>query len=369
MKKPRIGVLGSGQLGQMMAEVTLRHEIPMVSYSPDIESPMSHLGVKVIEGEFDDTDRILQFLSQIDILTFEFENIPSRTLQFLNESQNTNSVLIYPPPNALLIAQDRLLEKNHFQSLGFKTPQYYHLTSANRSPQIEFPLIVKTIRFGYDGKGQSQIKNENEWQSFLGFAFSNPESEYIVEEKIQFQKEASVILTRFVDGSIYDYGVVENQHKNHILDLSIFPADIDKTLAKKMQSIAHTLANSLEYIGTMGVEFFLTENEVYLNEFAPRPHNSGHFSQDCGSISQFKLHILAILGEKPKLPLHPNPTLMKNILGNDYEHSISIANKLLADERYELHLYGKKIAKQGRKMGHMNFKGKLDEVSELFFEL
>ncbi|TGL55033.1 5-(carboxyamino)imidazole ribonucleotide synthase [Leptospira kemamanensis] len=364
----KIGVLGSGQLGQMMCLEAVPLGYGFYCYSPEKNSPAEKVGAKATTSSYESLDQIEKFINEVDVLSFEFENIPKQTLDFLSNQKN---VSVFPPPKALIIAQDRFLEKSHFRKLGFRTANFFHLTrdTANIAVAIPFPWIIKTLRFGYDGKGQVKIRTEEEYKEFLNTAFLSDASEYLIEEVIPFQKEISIILTRFQNGDIVCYGAVENEHKDHILDLSIFPARIPVALNLEAIEMASKLAESLHYVGTLGVEFFLLDNHLYLNEFAPRPHNTGHYTQDCQSFSQFYLHVQAIVGKLPPTDVRPKPTLMKNILGNSYEESLTIANELLKDDRYHLHLYAKEEAKQGRKMGHMNFKGNLEEVNPLFHEL
>ncbi|TGM80713.1 5-(carboxyamino)imidazole ribonucleotide synthase [Leptospira bouyouniensis] len=364
----KIGVLGSGQLGQMMCLEAVPLGYSFYCLSPDANSPSEKVGAKATVSSYDSHSELENFLNQIDVLSFEFENIPKPTLDFL---KNQKSVTVFPPPQALIIAQDRFLEKTHFRKLGFRTAEFFHLTNdtSKLDISIEFPWIIKTLRFGYDGKGQVKVKSKLEYENFLTSGFQNEHSEYLIEEVIPFQKEISIILTRFQNGDIVCYGAVENEHKNHILDLSIFPARIPVGLNLEAIEMASKLAESFQYVGTLGVEFFIKDNQLYLNEFAPRPHNTGHFTQDCQSFSQFYLHVQAITGNTPPTDVRPKPTLMKNILGNSYTESLKLANELLKDDRYRLHLYAKEEAKPGRKMGHMNFKGTLEEVNPLFHEL
>jgi 5-(carboxyamino)imidazole ribonucleotide synthase len=366
MKQINLGVLGAGQLGQMMAEETLHHGISFQCYSPDLDSPIQKIGIPVTKGNYEDLNLLEEFLSNLDILTFEFENIPKNTLLFLEAWAKKTNLKIFPNPNALMIAQDRYLEKSHFQRMGLKTPSFHLLSKDHRECNIKFPWIIKTLRFGYDGKGQTKVKDSEDYAVFLKNAFNHGDEEYLIEEQIHFDLEVSVILTRFQDGSIQTYGTVENIHKNHILDLSIFPARITEILSFRTVQIAKELASSLDYVGTLGVEFFIKGEDIYLNEFAPRPHNSGHFSQDCGSISQFKLHIGAVTGLFNSQLSHMKPTVMKNILGDKYDESLNIVYELLKDDRYVLHLYGKSESRNGRKMGHLNFRGRFEEVSPLF---
>ncbi|TGN08555.1 ATP-grasp domain-containing protein [Leptospira ilyithenensis] len=343
----------------------------VICYSPDSNSPSKKAGALEITGEYSDHNKLSDFLSRINVLSFEFENIPSVTLDFLEEYSLKNKLSIYPPPSALKIAQDRFLEKSHFLTLGLKTPKFYHLTkdNANDSVSIPFPWIIKTLRFGYDGKGQAKVTNDSEFSKFKSSHFPTGKEEYLIEEVISFDLEISVILCRFSNGESISYGAIENIHKNHILDVSIFPARISEDLKRKAVSITKTLADSLSYIGTIGVEFFVKDGDLYLNEFAPRPHNSGHFSQDSESFSQFLLHILAITNQKFPTRFNPAPTVMKNILGHEYGESLKKCFELVSDDRYHLHLYSKEDPRVGRKMGHINFSGNFEDVNPLFFTI
>ncbi len=371
MKSKKIGVLGSGQLGQMMALEALPLGFDFYCYSPDPVSPAKKAGVTDFVGEYTDYDSLGKFLEKIDILSFEFENIPGDTLLFLEDYSQKKGLEIFPNPNSLRIAQDRFLEKSHFSKLGLNTPKNHHLIkdNANDKVSIPFPWIVKTLRFGYDGKGQTKVTNESDYQAFLSQSFPTGKEEYLIEEVISFDLEVSVILCRFQDGNILSYGTIENIHKNHILDVSIFPARIEPTLSEKAVQIASSLADSLNYVGIMGVEFFIRENQIYLNEFAPRPHNSGHFSQNAESCSQFLLHLYAISGLGKPNSFSPKPAVMKNILGNDYRHSLDLCYQLIKDDRYSLHLYGKEEPRAGRKMGHLNFKGEFKDLDPRFFQI
>lgn len=255
----KIGVLGSGQLGQMMCLEALPLGYDFFCYSPDKDSPSEKAGAVATVGFYEDLASLKIFLSKIDVLSFEFENIPKSTLEYL-ESQ-TKQIQIFPPPKALVIAQDRYLEKTHFRKLGFRTASFFHLTENTSKIEINipYPWIIKTLRFGYDGKGQVKVNDVSEYKNFLDRAFASGNEEYLVEEVIPFQKEISIILTRFQNGEIVCYGAVENEHKNHILDLSIYPARIPTGLNLEATEMACKLAESLDYVGTMGVEFFLKE--------------------------------------------------------------------------------------------------------------
>jgi len=371
MVKNKIGILGSGQLGQMMIQEANLLGFETICYSPDSDSPSKKAGALEIVGEYSDHEKLSDFLSRIDVLSFEFENIPGDTLAFLEDYSLKNKLNIYPPPSSLKIAQDRFLEKSHFQKLGLKTPKFHHLTKENAGDPVPFgyPWIIKTLRFGYDGKGQSKVKDDLEFANFKSSHFSSGKEEYLIEEVIPFDLEISVILCRFLDGKSLSYGAIENIHKNHILDISIFPARVSEDLKNRAVSIAETLADSLSYIGTIGVEFFVKDGDLYLNEFAPRPHNSGHFSQNCSSFSQFLLHILAITNGPHPSKFIPKPTVMKNILGHDYSNSLKKCFEFIRDDRYNLHLYLKEEPRTGRKMGHINFQGNFEEIDSDFFTI
>lgn len=362
-----IGVLGSGQLGLMFAERARHLGYKVVAYSPDLVSPMQQNGFEVIPGSFSDQSSIESFLKEIDLLTFEFENIPPETLDFIEERAKSLNLTVSPNTNSLKIAQNRYLEKSHFQSLGFQTAQFFQITDSieeSYSP-FPFPWIVKTIRFGYDGKGQTKIKNQLEWIYFLQkVKAESAYNDYIVESFVPFETEVSVIIARFENGQTFTYGTIENRHSNHILDVSIFPAEIPSNLRSMAISQAEALSHSLSYVGVLGMEFFVTKDSLVANEFAPRPHNSGHFSQDCNSLSQFDLQLFSVLNLKLNSWKSPSPTIMKNLVGEDYIRLIPIARELCTDPRYKMHLYNKAEVRTGRKMGHLNFQGSLNELDK-----
>ncbi len=216
----KIGVLGSGQLGLMFSERARHLGYEVVSYSPDQNNPMQQNGFKVCNGSFSDRTALESFLKKIDLLTFEFENIPPETLDFIEERAKALNIKVSPNTNSLKIAQNRYLEKSHFQSLGFQTAQFFQITDSieeSYSP-FPFPWIVKTIRFGYDGKGQTKIKNQLEWINFLQkVKAESAYNDYIVESFVPFETEVSVILARFKNGQTFTYGTIENRHSNHIL--------------------------------------------------------------------------------------------------------------------------------------------------------
>ncbi|MDF3820082.1 ATP-grasp domain-containing protein [Leptospira sp. 96542] len=369
MKQIQIGVMGSGQLGQMMCQEALPSGLSVHCYSPEAGSPAQKAGAIEWVGSYEDKIQLTKFLSSIGVLSFEFENIPPKTLDFLETWEG--KIQIHPKPSILKIAQDRFLEKSHFKKLGFLTAGFYHLTKNSKSNQIPFgfPWIIKTLKFGYDGKGQTKVSSEGELQVFLNSAFPTGNEEYLIEEVVKFDLEISVVGTRFTTGEFISFGSVENIHKNHILDTSIFPARIPEAVNQKAWDMAKHLAEDLRYVGTLGVEFFVKGEVLYLNEFAPRPHNSGHFSQDCESFSQFHLHLMAITGENAPNKLFPKPTVMRNILGHDFLERMLKFKDYLKNDRYRLHLYGKETAKTARKMGHINFKGNFSEIDTEILEI
>lgn len=355
-KNASIGIFGSGQLGMMFAERAIRHGHKVISFS-DSYGPIVLAGAELIVGKYENLEAIQNFVDRVDIVTFEFENIPSETLKFLKQFPSK----IFPNPNSIAIAQDRVLEKSLFQELHLPTPKFFAFSSEDfpKEAPLPFPFLAKTRKFGYDGKGQFKILNQQNWKVFYS---SNKATDFILEEVIPFQREVSSIAVRFRDGKTKLLAIAENKHKNHILDTSIFPCNVENP--NFLEEATTKIADKLDYCGVFAIEFFIKDQNFYLNEMAPRPHNSGHFSQDAGTLSQFDLQLFSILGypsfDFPK----PNPTVMKNLVGDEFNNLLPLIRQLTIDPRYQLHVYGKSEVKVGRKMGHVNFKGKIEEVDE-----
>lgn len=352
-----IGILGGGQLGRMTALAAARLGYQCHIYTPEQDSPASQVSAATTVAAYDDREALATFAAKVDVVTLEFENIPLDALAHLQ-----SLVPLRPGPKALEIGQDRIFEKTFFGDFAQTAPWHAVGSVADLQAAIAdlgCPAILKTCRLGYDGKGQFKIDHpEQAVEAFtaLGFAaehVADPASPAptILEGFVTFEREVSVIVARAENGQTAAYPVVENVHRHHILDTTTAPAKIDQTLADEAHRIAITAVERLGLIGLLAVELFVTKDAVVVNEMAPRPHNSGHWTMDAGLTDQFEQLVRAVCG----LPLGDcalhYPVVMKNLLGNDGDQWHSF----LADSTARLHLYGKAQARAGRKMGHVNF--------------
>ena len=345
-----IGILGGGQLGRMSALAAARLGYRCHIYCPDQDSPAAQVTNLATVAAYDDEAALARFAAAVDVVTFEFENIPFATVETL-----APLVPLRPRAEVLRICQDRLLEKDFCGSLDIPTARYARIESfddlAGAVDDIARPCVLKTARLGYDGKGQALIEAgtnlEEAWAAMTGHAASGTG---ILEGFVDFRLEISVIVARTADGAMESYIPVENEHRNHILDRTIVPARIPGEVAERADRMARDLAEGLELIGLLAVEMFVTEGrEVLVNELAPRPHNSGHWTIDACATSQFEQFIRAVAG----LPLGATTPFgeaeMKNLLGDEVENWPEI----LSEPAAKLHLYGKAEARPGRKMGHV----------------
>jgi len=288
---------------------------------------------------YDDTDTLEKFASLCDVITVEFENIPYETALELEKK-----VPFRPNPRSLHIAQNRLREKNFARSLGIDTAPFIEVTDLREAVEaIGTPCVLKTVELGYDGKGQIKIDHDTDLPSI-----SNPGG--ILEGWIPFKMEISVVAARGLNGEFAPFSPVQNIHSKGILDTTIAPAEISDELAQKAVETTKKLMEALEYVGIFAVEFFVTqEGQILVNEFAPRPHNSGHWTIDACATSQFEQHIRAICGLPLGNPAHHCSAVMKNLIGE----TIHEWPEILAGQNDKLHIYGKKEVKPGRKMGHV----------------
>lgn len=343
-----IGILGGGQLGRMMALSAREMGFGIAVLEPNEKSPCGQVADLEVVAAYDDLSGAKQLLDNCDVLTYEFENIDSETANWLEKNGNL------PQGSKLLsTTQHRGKEKKAIEASGINVAPY-HLVN-NRNDLLEgvnklgFPSVLKTCRGGYDGKGQYVIKNIDDVEK--AFEQLTPRGELVLEKWITFERELSVIVCRNQAGEAKTFPVAENIHKNNILHLSIVPARVPKETMTKAEQVALHLASSFKLVGTLAVEMFLTSSgEIFVNEVAPRPHNSGHYTINACETSQFDQHIRAIcnwpLGNTNLL----KPAVMVNILG---EHIVQVLEKIPFMERCHLHLYGKEERKQGRKMGHL----------------
>lgn len=341
-----IGIVGGGQLGRMLASAAAAMGYKTHIYTPEKDAPASQVATKTSIGAYEDSTALRAFAQSVDVVTFEFENVPSETLTMLAQL-----VPVHPKPAILHTTRNRLREKDFIAECGIKTAPYRAVRSREDLMEavalIKLPAILKTTELGYDGKGQVLIQAQEEvlgaWQSLSAH-------EAILEGFVKFRAEASVIVARNVLGEVCCYPLVENVHRNHILHRTLVPATMHESIANKAQSIAEILAQRLDLIGIMAVELFITEEgEVLVNELAPRPHNSGHWSLDGCATSQFEQHIRAICGWTLGDVSILAPCEMINLLGDEWLAWQKYAHDPLA----HIHLYGKTESRPGRKMGHV----------------
>ena len=341
-----IGILGGGQLGQMLSMAAARLGFKTHIFEPSENPPASNVASEFTRAEYDDYDALKQFASSVDVVTYEFENIPTAALDII-ETQSE----IFPNREALKISQDRLIEKEFINKLGFKTASFCEVNSIEELihaiNQIGAPSILKTRRFGYDGKGQVKVqpssKPEEIWKN-LG------EKALILEGFINFSSEFSVIGSRSKDGQISCFDPGENVHKDGILRTTTVPAHLTNQQKTEAVLITAKILETLKYVGVIGIEFFLEKNSLVINEFAPRVHNSGHWTQNGCTVDQFEQHIRAITGWKLGNAERHSDVIMENLIGDE----IYKTNQLVEDGSIALHLYGKADVNPGRKMGHFN---------------
>ena len=341
-----IGILGGGQLGRMLSVAASRLGFKTHIFEPGANPPAGEVADRVTTAKYDDADALRTFAADVDVITYEFENIPTSALDLLETLRP-----IRPGREALRISQDRLTEKNFLQGLGLNVapfadiPDEAALTIAIDS--IGAPSILKTRRFGYDGKGQARImKTEDAAAAFKDMAGNAA----VLEGFISFTHEVSVIAARSVTGEIACYDPGENVHRNGILHTTTIPARLSPSLRTDAILIAANILNALDYVGVLGVELFVTPNGLIVNEIAPRVHNSGHWTQNGCAVDQFEQHIRAVAGWTLGDGKRHSDVVMENLIGRDMDRVPTLAK----EPNTALHLYGKAEVKTDRKMGHFN---------------
>ncbi len=344
-----LGILGGGQLGRMFALSAHAMGYQVAVLDPDPQSPAGSISEYHIQADYQDKAALQKLVDLCDAVTTEFENVPADVMQFLQ-----HKCRVHPSANAVATAQNRIAEKQFLQQHDIATTPFIVIRSEAdfaMLPEIKFPCILKTAQFGYDGKGQVVCQTvedvKNAWKSM--------QVDCVLEQMVDLQREVSVVLARGFDGEIDYFPLAENSHKNGILDQTHVPANISDEIAQKVQAIAEKIATTLDYIGVLAVEFFISKRaEVLVNEMAPRPHNSGHFSMNACVASQFEQQVRTLA----HLPLAKTsllkPVTMLNLLGDLWQKGEPEWQDVLAFEDVCLHLYGKKEARVGRKMGHIN---------------
>lgn len=342
----RIGILGGGQLGRMLAAAAARLGYRTVVLTPEKEAPASLLAEATIRGEYDDPAALDALADRVDRVTIEFENIPAASLARLEASR-----IVHPSSALVAIAQDRIAEKRCFEAVGIATAPWREArTEADAiaaARELDGPVILKTARLGYDGRGQARVDGATD----AGLAFVALGSvPVIVERLVSFTCEASVIVARAQDGSLAAFDMVENRHKGGILELTLAPSRQPDFVQGRAQAAARTLAEQLGLVGLLALEVFVTEDgQVLANEMAPRPHNSGHWTLEACAASQFEQMIRAVAGLPLATPFRHSDAAMHNLIGDQ----VDAWPRLLAERGLIPHLYGKENPRPGRKMGHV----------------
>jgi 5-(carboxyamino)imidazole ribonucleotide synthase len=345
-----IGVLGSGQLGRMMALEARRMGYRVHTLSPGVDTPTGQVADLEVSAEYEDLDAIRAFAHGVDIITFEFENVATDAADAAAEI-----VPVRPSGAALHVTQQRAREKGFLADRGFPVTPFAQAASLDELAvalgTVGLPAIVKTAAFGYDGKGQHRIDAIEEADRVWGYI---GHQQAIVERVVEFTHEISVIGARGLDGEFAHFGAIENIHKQHVLDLSICPARIPAPVAHEAVQLTHRVMDELGYVGVLCVEFFVSAGGTLLvNEIAPRPHNSGHLTIDAHVSSQFEQHVRAVCGLSLGDATQIRPAAMVNLLGDLWMDGEPDWAAALAIPDVKLHLYGKDEPRPGRKMGHI----------------
>ncbi len=345
-----IGILGGGQLGRMLATAAARLGLRCQVFSPDPDSPAFDVVASASCAEYADVEALELFANDVDVITYEFENVPASAALVLSARRP-----VLPGRTVLETTQDRLAEKDFVTRLGIGTAKYADVDSAASLRQavarIGLPAVLKTRRFGYDGKGQALVRSPDDDLDRIWHELGTKAA--ILEAFVPFEREISVIAARSADGQVECFDVTENEHRDHILKVSRAPAAIPERLAAEARDIAGRIAAALDYVGVLAVEMFVladaTGHQVLVNEIAPRVHNSGHWTLDGASISQFEQHIRAIAGWPLGKPVRHGEVTMTNLIGDE----IDSYPQWLAVPGATVHIYGKGQARPGRKMGHV----------------
>ena len=345
-----VGVVGGGQLGRMFALQARSMGYRVVVLDPDPQSPAGAVADRQIHAAYDDQRALAELAVSCKAITTEFENVPAATLQTLARSS-----LVRPPVEAVATTQDRIIEKTFLQKHGFATAPFHPVRNKRELEgafaAVRPPALLKTSRLGYDGKGQASVETEegaiHAFERFGGVPC-------ILEARLRLECELSVIVARGADGAVVTFPAAENTHRDGILETSVVPARIPEALANQARELATHVAEAMSYVGVLGVELFVVGGRLMVNEMAPRPHNSGHYTMDACSVDQFEQQLRALCG----LPLAPptllSPVAMINLLGDLWVGGEPRWEEALKRPGVRLHLYGKAEARPGRKMGHLN---------------
>lgn len=355
-----LGILGGGQLGRMSALAAARLGIKTHIFCPESDSPASQVSAKTFEADYSDKTALKEFAKSVDVISYEFENIPVETVQYLKKLKP-----VYPDDYLLGIAQHRWFEKEFLNAIGIPTARWARAISAE---QIRATLedwnasncIIKTVRLGYDGKGQARIQKGTN----IDAAFDSLKSEeVIIEEIVPFTHEISAIVARDIHGKTECYDIALNEHKNHILSKTTVPADkaIPCPLQAKAKRMARKLADEVGLVGVLALEMFVTKDgKLLANEIAPRTHNSGHWTIDACAVSQFENHVRTVCGLPVGSAQRHSDAVMINLIGDD----IALVDKYVDKPNACTHLYGKAETRAGRKMGHITLLKKKSDTTE-----
>jgi 5-(carboxyamino)imidazole ribonucleotide synthase len=355
-----IGVLGSGQLGRMFAIAARRMGYRVHTFSPETDTPTGQVADVEVQAAYEDLDAVREFTRHVHVVTFEFENIPVTTVDAV-----ARQVPVRPSGAVLHTAQHRLREKTFLARGGFPVTPFRPVSSPDglraAVHDLGYPAVLKTAGFGYDGKGQAKVHSLHEAEGALR-ALEGQEA--IMEAFVDFDREVSVVAARGLDGAFTHYGVIENAHRHHILDVSIAPATVSAKIAREAVEVARSILEALDVVGVLCVEFFLTrDGKLLVNELAPRPHNSGHLTFDACVTSQFEQQLRAVCG----LPLGSaeqyRPAAMANLLGDLWQDGEPDWAAACGFPEVKLHLYGKLVPRPGRKMGHLTALARSAEIA------
>ncbi len=342
-----IGIVGGGQLGRMSALAAARLGYRAHILTPEADSPAAQVAAGTTIGSYDDPDALRAFAAAADVITFEFENVSAVGLDLLSSLRP-----VHPAPAILRLSQERVTEKSFINGAGAPTGAWAPVNTPDELERalglLGMPAVLKTTRLGYDGRGQAIVRTPEEAHAAYGRLAPAP---FILEAFVDFACEISVVVARGQDGRIVAYDPVENRHRNHILDLTLAPAQITQELALQAAGIATDLAHCVGLVGVLAVEMFVgRDGGLLVNELAPRPHNSGHWTIDACPASQFEMHVRAVAGLPLPAAVRHSDAVMKNLVGPD---DLALWPRILAAPGLIPHLYGKAEARPGRKMGHV----------------
>ncbi len=343
-----IGIVGGGQLGRMSAMAAARLGFRSNVLTDDATGPAAQVASAVTSGAHDDPDTLRRFAEAVDVVTFEFENVSADGLELLAALRP-----VRPSGSILRTSQDRLAEKRSLTALGVAVAPWHAVETRpdldNAIEALGLPLVLKTTRLGYDGKGQRLLRDAADADAAFADLAPHP---LVAEALVDFACELSVMVARGLDGTVRAYDAVQNRHRHHILDLTLAPAPVAPEIAEQAQAIAVRIAEGLSLVGLLGVELFLNaEGRLLVNEIAPRPHNSGHWTLDACPVSQFEMHIRAVAGLWLPPAVRHSDAVMRNLVGPD---DMALWPEILRTPGLLAHHYGKSAVRPGRKMGHVN---------------